>query len=52
MAKFLIFLVMFLATLPIVDSVSDEDFEALKDEVKKLREIVDTFKVTNDASID
>ena len=46
MGRFSIFVIMLLAILPIVHSVPDEDFKALKDEVKKLREIVYTFKVT------
>ena len=46
MGRFPIFVIMLLAILPIVHSVPDEDFKALKDEVKKLREIVNTFKVT------
>ena len=45
MGRFPIFVIMLLAILPIVHSVPDEDFKALKDEVKKLREIVNTFKV-------
>ena len=35
-----------LTIFSIVNSFRDKNFEALEDEVRKLREIVDTFKVT------
>ena len=46
MERFRILVFSLLAILPIVHGGPDKNFEALEDEVKKLRKIVDIFKVT------